>query len=827
MSIRAPKRHPLVALLVLAAAFLLAPDAAAQDQAARATFFSRVVDGEVHGVLRIRVDEGYHVYHPEVGPGYAVPTDIRVDAPGVKFGDVVFPEPEVVAQPGLGKKGSDTFVWGHHGDVFCLVTGEVEGASPEPASIHVEIVGQTCDDSGCIPYEESIVGSGDGSDDAAVDALFADTDWSAVYDGWPYDLASREKAELAALNGGPEEEPKAPPAKAAAAPSTTSPSTSFGQQGGGFAAFGGREPVLAEVYTRVVGDEVRGIVRVEVDPGYHVYHPVVGPGIASPTVMKVSGPSVDWNDVVFPMPTAQEQKYGSEPATFVWAHEGTFYCFFTGTVEEGMVEPDPWEVEVSIDGQYCDESGCTPWSETIEGEDDGSEEDDVDALFASTDWANLYANWPLDLSAADAEARARFGMPAAGGADDAGAPNETKGLSGTVAPPGPGAPTSDGGGLWQLVVLAVGAGLFALVMPCTYPMIPITISYFTKQADARHGHVWPLAVVYGAGICSMFTAIGLAVYLLEVFADTFGLAAGEAGGAIIAFANSGWFNLVIAVAFFYFALVLFGAINLQPPQWAMRYVGGAQGKGGVMGLFLMGFLLVITSFTCTGPFVGSILATAAKQGGARTVFGMFVFGLTMALPFVVLGMVPGKVKKLPKSGQWMNTVKITLGFVELAAAFKFLSNTDLAWNWNSLPRELFLWIWAASALVIAFYLFGFIKVKGETGEIGPGRMAVAAVFALLSTYFAYGALGNQLGGVMTALAPPYSARVVNQPKIDEMQKQIDALFRAVQEGGVAGIGKGIKIRETGPIVVEDDLELAAARARETGRALFVNFTGHL
>jgi thiol:disulfide interchange protein DsbD len=303
--------------------------------------------------------------------------------------------------------------------------------------------------------------------------------------------------------------------------------------------------------------------------------------------------------------------------------------------------------------------------------------------------------------------------------------------------------------------------------------------------------------------------------------------AGDAGSAIIAFAISGWFNLVIAIAFFYFALVLFGAINLNPPAWAMRFVGTAQGKGGIGGLFLMGFLLVITSFTCTGPFVGSILGAAAQQGGARVVLGMAVFGLTMALPFVLLSLVPGKVKQLPRSGAWMNTVKITLGFVEVAAAFKFLSNADIAWEWGILPRELFFFVWATVAFVIAAFLFGWIKVKGESDEIGPARMTTALGFAVLGAYFGYGALGNQLGGAMTALAPPYSNRLVNQPKIDRMQQQLDSIYEALSSGAVSQAGGGGRLVEKGPIVVLDDLDEAVARAQRTGRALLVNFTGHV
>jgi thiol:disulfide interchange protein len=236
----------------------------------------------------------------------------------------------------------------------------------------------------------------------------------------------------------------------------------------------------------------------------------------------------------------------------------------------------------------------------------------------------------------------------------------------------------DQGGLTGFLLLAVGAGLLALVMPCTYPMIPITISFFTKQGEARGGKVLPLAIAYGAGIIAIFVLIGVIV-----------------GPVIIEFAVHPVTNLLIAVLFIAFSLVLFGVWNLQPPRFLMNLAGKASSQGGFLGVFLMGATLVVTSFTCTAPFVGSLLSLGASGGDiGRVALGMGVFGATMAVPFVLLSLVPGALTSMPKSGEWMHTIKVFLGFLELAAALKFLSNADLAWRWDSLPRELFLYLWA-------------------------------------------------------------------------------------------------------------------------------------
>lgn len=351
---------------------------------------------------------------------------------------------------------------------------------------------------------------------------------------------------------------------------------------------------------------------------------------------------------------------------------------------------------------------------------------------------------------------------------------------------------------WALILACVGGGLFALAMPCTYPMIPITFSFFTKQAEKTGGNVLPLTITYGLGIIAMFVFVGVALSAI-----------------IIDVVNHWATNTVIGLMFFFFAAVLFGWVNLNPPQFMqkmatkaqMSAMGGSQGGGtglslgGLGGVFFMGATLVLTSFTCTAPIVGSLIGGIAKHSWDKVAVGMGVFGLTMAIPFMALSLAPTKVKAMPKSGEWMETLKISLGFVELAAAFKFVSMVDIAFGWDALPRELFLMIWAAVFGLWALYLFGVIRKAGTPSMgVSSGRMAGGMIVTLLATYFLFGAMGNRMDKIMTGFVPAYSNRIVMKG-----------------EGGAA--------KAENHMVVKDDPAKAVEVAKADGKLVLYNFTG--
>lgn len=355
-------------------------------------------------------------------------------------------------------------------------------------------------------------------------------------------------------------------------------------------------------------------------------------------------------------------------------------------------------------------------------------------------------------------------------------------------PPAPAGGSSPFGGSWLALILAcIGGGLFALAMPCTYPMIPITFSFFTKQAEKRGGNVTGLALTYGLGIVVMFVLVGVAL-----------------SSVIIDVVNHWVTNTVIGVLFVFFAFVLFGWVNLNPPQFLQRAAGRASATGGYLGIFFMGATLVITSFTCTAPIVGSLIANVAQFGTLRVGIGMAVFGLTMALPFVVLSLMPTKVKSMPRSGEWMETLKVSLGFVELAAALKFLSMVDFALGWQILPRELFLLLWTAIFGMWAMYLFGILRKAGTVNEgVGAGRMASGMAVTLLATYFFFGALGNKLDAVMTGFVPGYSNSLLS----------------------TTTSGKAPRKYAGEHVIVADDRARAIEVARAEDKLLLYNFTG--
>jgi thiol:disulfide interchange protein DsbD len=318
-------------------------------------------------------------------------------------------------------------------------------------------------------------------------------------------------------------------------------------------------------------------------------------------------------------------------------------------------------------------------------------------------------------------------------------------------------------------------------------MIPITFSFFTKQAEKRGGKVLPLALVYGFGIVLMFTLVGA---LLST--------------VIIDVVNHWLTNAVIGAMFVFFAFVLFGWINLEPPQALTQAAGKASATGGYLGVFFMGATLVITSFTCTAPIVGSLLANVAQFGTGRVAIGMAIFGATMALPFVLLSLAPTKVKAMPRSGEWMETLKVSLGFVELAAALKFVSMVDFAFGWQALPRELFLLLWTAIFGLWALFLFGVLRKAGSGPNEGVagGRMAAGMFVTLLATYFLFGALGNKLDAVMTGFIPGYSNSLVS---------------KADGKAGKKQLGEHV--------IVYDDMARAIEVAKADDKLLLYNFTG--
>ena len=319
--------------------------------------------------------------------------------------------------------------------------------------------------------------------------------------------------------------------------------------------------------------------------------------------------------------------------------------------------------------------------------------------------------------------------------------------------------------LWAFLWVAIGFGALSLLTPCVFPMIPITVSYFMKHADGHHTRTIKLAAVYSVGIIATFSLLGM------VLAVVFGAA------GINLFAANPWVNLFIGALFLFFALNLFGFYEISIPSSILTKLDSItrseEGKGSAyIGALLMGLTFTLTSFTCTSPFVGSILVSTAQGDWKMPLLGMLAFSTVFALPFFVLAVAPRLLHSLPRSGGWLNSVKVVMGFLEVAAAMKFLSNVDLVWgaglnetgvlNYGMIfTRELVLIIWVVIGLGIVAYILGFFRFRHDSPvkRIGPLRIVFAAVFLGLSVYLTTGVLGRKLGELESFL-PPKNARSV-------------------------------------------------------------------
>ena len=288
-------------------------------------------------------------------------------------------------------------------------------------------------------------------------------------------------------------------------------------------------------------------------------------------------------------------------------------------------------------------------------------------------------------------------------------------------------------GLWTIFFLAFLGGLAALLTPCVFPMIPMTVSFFTKQSKTK-AQGQKNAIIYGLSIIAIYVVLGLAV------TGIFG------ADALNKLSTNVWFNLIFFILLVVFAASFLGAFEIMlPNSWANKIDRQAD-RGGIIGILFMALALAIVSFSCTGPIVGTLLVESATKGGIAPVVGMLGFSSALALPFMLFAMFPSWLNSLPKSGGWLNTVKVSLGFLELAFAFKFLSNADLVLQLHILERETFLAIWIAVFGAWAVYLFGKYKLPHDSDLkfISVGRLFLALLVSAFTIYMIPGLFGAPL-----------------------------------------------------------------------------------
>ena len=303
-------------------------------------------------------------------------------------------------------------------------------------------------------------------------------------------------------------------------------------------------------------------------------------------------------------------------------------------------------------------------------------------------------------------------------------------------------PKSSEKGLWRIFFLAFLGGFAALLTPCVFPMIPMTVSFFTKHSKTP-AQGKSNALLYGISIISIYVILGLAV--TEIFG----------AGALNALSTNVWFNVIFFVLLIVFATSFLGAFEIMlPHSWANK-VDKQADKGGIIGIFFMALALAIVSFSCTGPIVGTLLVESASKGGIAPIVGMLGFSTALALPFMLFAMFPSWLHSLPKSGGWLNTVKVSLGFLELAFAFKFLSNADLVLQLHWFERETFLAIWITIFGTWGIYLLGKLTLPHDSTitHISVGRLMLALLVFSFTFYMIPGLWGAPLK-LISAFPPP-------------------------------------------------------------------------
>jgi thiol:disulfide interchange protein DsbD len=360
--------------------------------------------------------------------------------------------------------------------------------------------------------------------------------------------------------------------------------------------------------------------------------------------------------------------------------------------------------------------------------------------------------------------------------------------------------------LWGFFLLALGGGFVALLTPCVYPLIPMTVSYFTKQKGGLQK-----ALLYGFFIIAIYVLFG------TIIAYAFGQAAPN-------FISTHWIpNMLFFIVFVVFGVSFLGWFEIVLPSSFVNKIDAQSDRGGIGGIFFMAFTLVLVSFSCTGPVAGTILSLGSQGQILRPIIGMFGFGLAFAIPFTLFAIFPNWLQNLPKSGGWMNSVKVILGFLELALALKFLSTADQTYHWHILDREVYLAAWIVIFSLIGLYLLGKIQMPHDSklDKVSVPRTLLAIVVLTFVVYMIPGMFGAPLKALSGWLPPMETQDFVigGESSSVETSSNADPNFP-----------KKVKYDEflKLPLGLHGffDYKEAAAYAKQVNKPLFIDFTGH-
>jgi thiol:disulfide interchange protein len=585
------------------------------------------------------------------------------------------------------------------------------------------------------------------------------------------------------------------------------------------------------------GEEVDLIFRAKIDPGWYLYSsdfdPDLGPMVTTFTFQK--HPSYALVGGIKPI--NPKKKFDKE----IWNGE---YTYFTGTAEFRqrikVLQPDP-VIKGSFEYQVCtDVDGrCIPFEEDF-----------------AFDQLQVAPGSPQMAETASAPAPPEVRGPASGPKpptqaaeqqpeqpaqesglnpnptakleplDSVGTEQQARGAQGNqatqaapvtkVAGPAPvgGAPGQVPQTLWAFALMAFGAGFLALLTPCVFPMVPMTVSFFTGSSSTRGQAIFK-GVFYGLSIITIYTLAGVIVSRFV-------------GPETANFISTHWLpNVLFFLVFLIFGMSFLGLFEITLPNWLVNKADAKADRGGWIGIFFMAFTLVLVSFSCTGPIVGSILVASAGGETLKPVAGMLAYSLAFALPFALFAVFPSWMSSLPKSGGWLNVVKVCLGFIELALALKFLSMADQAYHWRLLDREVYLAFWIVIFSLMGVYLLGKLKFAHDADL--PYLSVPRLLLALLTFAFVVYLIPGMFGAPLKALAgylPPQSTHDFD----------IQAIARR-NAGASAAAAPALNERCETPkhadflslphgLTGYFDLEQAKRCAQALNKPIFIDFTGH-
>lgn len=576
-----------------------------------------------------------------------------------------------------------------------------------------------------------------------------------------------------------------------------------------------------------VGEEVELIVNARIDDKWHLYatnfDPDLGPTVFTFTFAK----SPAYELVGKPQSIGTKKKFDE-----VFKGDVTYFER-TGLIKQRIrvLQPGTLTIKAETEFQTCtDVDGrCIPGEESLSfgpievtgkaaapaSAPSGSPGASVTPAAPATT-ATATAVAPADTATSATASAAPAATPDTAANPTAVAPATTAASAATpaVAATAPTAAATDtsAGGLWSFALAAFMFGLSALLTPCVFPLIPMTVSFFTSGNDSRPRGILK-AFVYGLSIIGIYVLVGVVVAALL----------GEDGPNLIA---THWLpNLIFFAVFMVFGLSFLGLFEITLPHGMVNKIDAQADKGGWGGVFFMALTLVVVSFSCTGPIVATILGLASRGERLQPVIGMLGFSLAFALPFTLFAIFPAWLKSLPRSGGWLNTVKVVMGFVELMLALKFLSMADLAYHWNLLPRDIYLVLWIALSGLLGFYLLGRFKLSHDSDltHLSVGRLLMAVLAFSFMTYLVPGLFGAPLP-LLAGYLPPQSRNDFTLAGGETAAAAVPATTAANALCEAPRHAEFLELPHGLPGYF--DLEQARRCARAENKPIFIDFTGH-